>query len=130
MLEKYPNLDDWKMNSLLMSYILSNGPDKLDVIRKLGQLYWLDCNIENLPNENNATKREYGCAVVVCVWNFKPDMVLYNAKSSNVKMTYEVYINLILVLLLDNVLRMRMTLYERMVEIFVIELAVILWILR
>ena len=98
-----------KMYSFQISYILSKNPHKLDMLEES----WAnDTGLTVLSKIHQmkikATKQEHGCAAVG--GNFKPDMVLYNAKSYR-RMSYEVYVNQILILLLDNSLRIWMTLY-------------------
>ena len=95
MLQRYPNPDDWKHIQFSDLVHPGYGPSQTTyVIRKPGQRYCPGCICHNPPGEDKSTKREHAWAAVG--WNFKSDLIFYEAKSPNGKMSHEVYVNQIL----------------------------------
>lgn len=95
MLQRYPEPDDWKPVRFSDEVHFGYGPSQTNyIIRKPGQRYCADCIAEKPPPEQKSTRREHAWAAIG--FDFKSDIMLYDAKSPNGKMSHEVYVNQIL----------------------------------
>ncbi|KAI5805098.1 hypothetical protein EDC01DRAFT_642001 [Geopyxis carbonaria] len=96
MLERYPDPDDWTNLRFSDTVHFSYGPSLSPrIIRKPGQRYCPKCVVDKQPDEPKETQQEHSWVAVG--WNFKSDIVFYDAKSSNHdKMSHDVYVNQIL----------------------------------
>jgi hypothetical protein len=91
MLEKYPDVDDWKYVRFSDEVHFGWGPQgKLRIIRKPGMRYCQDC-IQEADEPDEKDKKRFHCWATIG-WDFKSPIYFYNVPgNTNGKMSLQVY---------------------------------------